>query len=59
MALIHRGSQEEYNRILDEFGAGQKQPQQCIRYLANLGYTDGQAHSAVYEYPVDKGLIGT
>jgi len=52
-----QGSQDEYTEILDKFGATQKPPQECIRYLESLGFSYGQSKSAVYNYRCNKGLI--
>lgn len=52
-----RGNREEYTEILDKFGATQKLPQECIRYLESLGFSYGQSKTAVYNYRCDKGLI--
>ena len=53
-----RGTKEEYTRLLDDFGAQNKQPQVCIRYLEDLGFSYGQSKTAVYNYRKDRGLIG-
>lgn len=52
------GTREEYKRILDEFNAKNKTSQQCVKYLESLGYSYGQAKTAVYNYRQDSGLIG-
>ena len=51
------GTREEYTRLLDEFGARDKQPIECIRYLEGLGFSVGQAKSAVHNYRSERGLI--
>jgi hypothetical protein len=51
------GSKKEYTEILDKFGASQRVPQECIRYLEALGFSYGQSKTAVYNYRCDKGLI--
>lgn len=51
------GSVEEYSLLLNEFGASDKSPRECIRYLESLGFSYGQAKSAVYVYRKRKGLI--
>jgi hypothetical protein len=53
----HHGSQSEYERLLDEFGAEERGNMECIRYLESLGFSIGQAKNAVYNYRVKKGLI--
>lgn len=63
---IHHGSkisatrrvlQSEYDSLLDGFDAKSKQSQDCIRYLETLGFSYGQAHTAVYKYRVKHELI--
>lgn len=53
-----RGSQSEHESILNAFGARSKPPQESIRHLESLGYSYGQAKTAVYNYRVKHGLIG-
>jgi len=53
-----KGTQEEYNRLLNAFNAPNKQPQECIRYLEDLGFSYGQSKTAVYNYRKGRGLIG-
>jgi hypothetical protein len=55
---IRRGTREEYNRLLDDFNAPHKTPQECIRYLEHQGFRYGQSKTAVYNYRLEKGLIG-
>ena len=52
-----RGSQDLYNRHLDKFDAVAKSNMECIHYLENLGFSQGQSKSAVYNYRRSKGLI--
>jgi len=52
-----RGSQDHYNQVLDEFNGTTKNNMECIRYLENLGYSQGQAKNATYNYRKSKGLI--
>lgn len=52
-----RGGREQYKTLLDGFQAPQKKPQDCIRYLESLGFSYGQAKTAVYNYRLDEGLI--
>jgi hypothetical protein len=35
ISSCRRGSRDEYERILNEFGAKMKEPKDCIRYLEN------------------------
>lgn len=51
------GTQEEYARLLEEFGAAHKRPIECIRHLEGLGFSVGQAKTAVHRYRSDRGLI--
>lgn len=52
-----RGSREQYSALLNKFQTTQKKPQDCIRYLESLGFSYGQAKTAVYNYRLDRGLI--
>ncbi len=52
-----RGSREQYASLLNKFQATQKNPKDCILYLESLGFSYGQAKTAVYNYRLDKGLI--
>lgn len=52
-----RGSQDRYNELLDDFDGTSKSNMECIRYLESLGFSYGQAKSAVYNYRTTKGLI--
>jgi hypothetical protein len=51
------GNYEQYLSLLNEFQATRESPRCCIRYLESLGYSYGQAKTAVYNYRLDKGLI--
>jgi len=53
-----RGSQEEYEQMLKEFGAKSKSPKECIQFLESLGFAYRQSQTAVYKYRVKHGLIG-
>lgn len=59
LGSIRRGYRQEYERPLNEYGARNRAPQQCIRYLEGLGFSYGQSKTAVYNYRKDKGLIGS
>lgn len=52
-----RTTQSEYDKILDNFDASNKRPQECIRHLEGMGFSYGQAKTAVYKYRVNRGLI--
>ena len=51
-----RGSTEKYAKILDAFGASEKEPKECVAHLESMGFSYGQAHTAVYKYRCDRGL---
>ena len=53
-----RNSQSVYKQILDNFGAARKTYIDCVEHLKSLGFTYGQAKSAVYKYRKQKKLIG-
>lgn len=53
-----RGTQKEYDRILNQFDAKTKRPIECIRHLEQQGFSYGQAKSAVYTYRSSRSLIG-
>lgn len=53
----HKGSQEAYNQILDEINGHEMSNMECIRYLERLGFSQGQAKNAVYNYRKSKDLI--
>ncbi|MBT5877315.1 MAG: hypothetical protein HOH43_28090 [Candidatus Latescibacteria bacterium] len=51
------GTQDEYDRILDRFGARQKRPMDCIQHLEQQGYSFNQAKTAIHRYRSKRGLI--
>ena len=53
-----RGTKKEYTHLLDNFNAINKSQRLCVKYLEGLGYSYGQAHTAVYNYRHERGLIG-
>ena len=55
--MSERACQEDYDQIMDDFNARIRKPQDCIKHLESLGYSYGQAKSAVYKYRVNRGLI--
>jgi hypothetical protein len=57
LQMIKRADQTEYDKILDEFGAQFQSNQAGIRLLESLGFSYGQAKSAVYKYRKSRGLI--
>lgn len=52
-----RGAGAEYSKILNAFNAERKEPKECISHLEGMGFSYGQAKSAVYQYRLSKGLI--
>ncbi len=50
-------SQFTYERLLDEFGAGQRTTSDCVNHLVSMGYSKGQARSAVYRFRQRRGLV--
>ena len=52
-----RGSQAEYNRILNEVNGHLMSNMECIKYLESLEFSQGQAKNAVCHYRKSKGLI--
>ena len=54
----NRTTQDEYDRILDNFSAPQKRSIECIRYLESMGFSYGQAKTAVHKYRTNRNLIG-
>ncbi len=55
---VRTGSKEEYERLLNEFGALSKTPKACINYLESLGFGYRQAQTAVHKYRQRHDLIG-
>ena len=53
-----RTTQDEYDQILDDFDARNMAPKECIRHLEVMGFSYGQAKTAVYKYRVSRNLIG-
>lgn len=45
-----RPTADHYMRLLDDFGAHDKRPRECVKYLEERGYSHGQARNAVYRY---------
>jgi len=50
-------TQEEYDQILDNFDACNMKPKECIRHLEKMGFSYGQAKTAVYNYRDNRKLI--
>ena len=53
----YRATQDEYDRILDDFDARRRIPKACIRHLERMGYSYGQSKTAVYKYRISRNLI--
>lgn len=53
-----RTTQWEYDQILDEFGATRRTYMECVEHLEGLGFTYGQAKTAVHKYRHNRRLIG-
>ncbi len=47
---VRRGSQSEYNRILDAFNGKSKAFQECVNYLVSQGFSFSQANNAAHVY---------
>jgi len=50
-------TQEEYDQILDNFDACNMKPKECIGHLEVMGFSYGQAKTAVYNYRDNINLI--
>ena len=57
LTMYQRGSQDEYDQLLDNFGGRNKKPKDCVKYLESLHFSYGQAKTAVYKYRVSRKLI--
>ncbi len=53
-----RGREEDYERILEAFEAAGRPTGESVRHLMGLGFSTGQARSAVYRYRERHGLVG-
>lgn len=56
-AASPRGRYEEYERILEHFGASDRANRESVRHLMDLGFSSGQARSAVHRYRERHGLL--
>lgn len=54
-----RPSQEAYERILADYGAEARSSAESVDHLVRLGYSKGQARSAVYRFRQRRGLTST
>lgn len=52
-----RGSAKEYAKILDAFGASEREPKDCIAHLEQMDFSYRQAQTAVYKYRRERGLV--
>lgn len=57
LLVQQKGWQGLYDRILDEYDGMNKTNIECIRYLEEQGYSQGQAKNAVYRYRRRRGLV--
>lgn len=53
-----KASQEHYERILNDFTAANRSGPEAVAHLVSLGFSSGQAKSAVYRFRQRHGLIG-
>jgi len=53
-----RTTQDEYDQILNDFNAQNKRSIECIRHLEGMGFSYGQAKTAVHKYRSNRNLIG-
>lgn len=58
ISATRRASRSEYEHLLNDFKGREKESKECIQYLENMGFSYGQAKTAVYNYRVKHGLIG-
>jgi len=54
----NRTTQDEYDQMLDSFNAPKKRSIECIRHLESMGFSYGQAKTAVHKYRSNRNLIG-
>jgi len=47
---IRRGTQDEYNKLLDAFNAKSKTKKESVRHLITQGFSGEQAENAVHVY---------
>lgn len=57
LEVTQHATQDEYDQILDDFGAISRTPIDCIRHLENMGYSYFQAKSGVHKYRKKRNLI--
>ena len=50
-------TQDKYDKMLDRFGAKDRQQMECIKYLENKDFSYGQSKSAVYKYFKNRNLL--
>ena len=58
ISATRKASQSEYEELINNFGGKEKESKDCIQYLEKMGFSYGQAKTAVYKYRVKNGLIG-
>lgn len=54
---VLRTSAADYEAVLNAFEATTRRPAECVKHLVSLGYSVGQARSAVYRYRGRHGLL--
>jgi hypothetical protein len=54
---LRPGRDRDYKAVLDAFSAAQKSPAASVDHLMSLGYSRGQARSAVHRYREQLGLL--
>jgi len=47
---MERGSQDEYNKLLEDFSAKTKTKRESVNYLMSIGFSQEQAENAVHVY---------
>lgn len=57
LKATRRTKQDEYDKILDDFDAQKHPSKKCIKNLENMGFSYGQAKSAVHKYRASRNLI--
>ena len=53
------GQHGDYEELLNAFGANRKSNAEAVKHLESLGFRNGQARSAVYQYRKKAGLVNT
>ena len=53
----NRTTQDEYDRILDDFNGQKKRYIKCVKHLEGMGFSFGQAKTAAHKYRQNRNLI--